>query len=153
MPSLEDSRRWFLERVRSYSHPTEREHFAAVLDDFIAWSEARAPHVSFVHDKQYEQKVVSFREHGGNYILWSAYPRLDGAKLEILPGAPDGIAADTRERAIRLLRKLSSEPISDETTLRVPFRALKSPDRRAKVKVLLDEIVTELSDASSQRTR
>jgi hypothetical protein len=107
--------------------------------------------VRFAADKNYDQKVISFRELGRNYILWSAYPRVgDGAKLEILPGAIEAIAPATRDYAIRTLQSLSREPISDKTTLRVPFRALKSQERRATVKAVLERLIAELAEETSE---
>jgi hypothetical protein len=145
MPSIEASRHAFLNRIRRYTHPSERPYFEAALDDFIDWSSSRAPEL--VHsDNEYDQDVVSFLVMPRAIVLWSAYPRIDGAKLEILPGSADTLSASMRHEAVRALRSISREPISESTTLRIPFASLKTEPRRRTVKGVLDCILAGLLD-------
>jgi hypothetical protein len=149
MPTLENSRQDFLSEVSSYVHSDEHARFARALDDFIAWSETRPEAVAFA-DHEYDQNVVSFRETANNYVLWSAYPKIDGgAKFEILPGAADALDPTVRENALSILRSLTREPLSDATTLRLPFAALKKQRSRDRVKELLVHLIADLKGGPS----
>jgi hypothetical protein len=140
MPTLEESRTGFLKGIRAYTRSSERPVFEAILDDFIAWSDARPERLAHA-ERHYKQHVVSFLDKKSHFIVWSAYPRADdGAKLEIFPGV-DTLGDEARSHAVEVLGGVCRDPISEEATLRVPFPALRSDGSRERVKALIDELL------------
>jgi hypothetical protein len=49
-------------------------------------------------------------------------------------------------QALKVLTEMSREPISEDTTPRVPCSALRNPVKRERVKRLLDELMCDLLD-------
>jgi hypothetical protein len=141
MPDLAQHRSAFLAQLsRMCSDPREVERLEAVLEHFLEWSAARASQLEH-HKKKYEQNVVSFARPDGT-VFWSAYPRDDGyAKFEILPRMRRALPAAALEDAVTVLNRISKEPVTHATTLRVPFLALKNSSSRNAVTELLDRLV------------
>ena len=143
MPTLDESREAFLVNMRTMSGASERPQFEEILDDFVGWSAARPTDMVY-HDKDSHQNVVSFRLAGSAQVIWTAYPkRSAGAKLTVLPGGngrlPDALLAEI----VAKLQGVTTEPVSANKKLDIPFRALKSPARRAVVKEVIDAILSE----------
>jgi hypothetical protein len=143
MPTLAESRDAFVRDVGRFT-PREKLQFTSILDDFITWSATKNELEHADHD--YKQGVVSFRITP-ELIFWSAYPKAEdnhGAKFEILPGSASRLSSDAREHALKVLKGLTDEPISMETTLRIRFAALRSNERRERVKSLLETLIIRL---------
>jgi hypothetical protein len=148
MPTLSESRETFRQAVHRWT-PHEVPQFTLILDDFIAWSSSQAALEHADHD--YDQGVVSFRESSGR-IFWSAYPKGEnkhGAKFEILPGSADRLTNEAREQTLAVLKELSNEPISMDTTLRIRFAAMRSTARRDRIKKLLETLMVQLATTTS----
>jgi hypothetical protein len=89
-----------------------------------------------------DQHTVAYGTVADGEVFWRAFPRNEpgGAKLEIMARSrklPDAV----RAHAVEVLQSLSSEPISNETALRIRFQALKSPAKRETVKALLEHLL------------
>lgn len=142
MPTIADHRAAFLTKMRRYVKGDDRERYEAVLDDLIQWS-ARQPGLEFF-DNNNEQGVISFRRKGAGPVFWAAYARAsDGAKLELLPRSGDAITAESREMAREVLQSFTREELENETTLRIPFQALKGPATRTRVKELMGKLLVK----------
>lgn len=146
MSTAAEHRVSFLKKVGSYVRQDEVNRFAVALDDFVAWSDATAGKVVF-SGRDYDQKTVSFEDVASGRVFWTAYPRVEsGAKLEILPGGAHCLSQEVRAHALDILRSISREPVGDDTTLRVPFTALKGAAARHKVKDLMNTLLVHLND-------
>jgi hypothetical protein len=145
VPTIDESRRAFLDRLKRYARGSEYAYFEVALDDFIRWSANQVPEL--VHfDKEYKQNVVSFQFVPREIVFWSAYPQeKGGAKLEIMPRSADTLSESVRRDALQTLRSISTEDISESTTLRISFTALKAERRRMIVKELLSRVLASLA--------
>jgi len=136
-----------LERTVQYA--PERDRLVAALNDLIAWSQD-GPSELVLNENEHEQSVVSFRHAPTGRVAWSAYPKDDGgAKLEVFARSREGLPAAVWTQALEEVRGLSREPLTDNSTLRIPFTALKSPATRARVKQLILRLAASLSENRS----
>ncbi|MEP7343742.1 MAG: hypothetical protein ABI877_00685 [Gemmatimonadaceae bacterium] len=145
LPNLLQSREAFIAHVKRYvSNVAERKRLTEVLDHFIDWSFKHPAELSH-YDGDHDSHVVSFKRQGDGAVLWSAHPRRDdGAKLEILPGGHSSLSAERLQDALTVIHSVTTrEPVVEETTLRIPFVALKSEMRRDHVTALLERILSD----------
>ena len=134
MPSVEEHRTAFLTRMRRYVKGDDRQRYEALLDELISWS-AKQPNLEFIDNGTAD--TVGFRRPSGP-VFWSATARpADGPRLELLPRSGDALPAEARSMAREILQSFTREELDNETTLRIPFQALKGPATRAKVKELM----------------
>lgn len=147
MPTLSESREAFLVNMRKLSGVSERPQFQEILDDFIGWSSARPDDLAY-HDKDHRQNLVSFRLADSAQVIWTAYPKQNaGAKLSVLPGGNGRLPDELLLEIVAKLQGVTTEPVRADKKLDIPFRALKSPARRAVVKEVIDTILTEARPA------
>lgn len=153
LPNLLQYRESFITQVKRYvSNADERRRFTEILDHFIDWSFKRSAEIDHF-DGNYDQHVVSFKHRATGVVFWSAYPRRgDGAKLEILPGGHGSLSVDRLQDALSVIGAISKEPVSDATTLRIPFSALKSELRREYVTALLERMLVDLAMSRERAT-
>jgi hypothetical protein len=128
---------------------SERDRMIKVMQDFVNWS-ASLPKVFTLNDKEPDPTVVSFKHSESGLVAWSATPKRNaGAKLEIFAKSrkafPEGMWDAVHGKA----EGISSEPMDANGSLRIPFAALKSPERRQKAKDLILELVSGLAKKAS----
>ena len=147
MSKLTESREAFLANMSKLSGVTERPQFKEILDDFIGWSAARPEELAY-DDKEHRQHLVSFRLAGSAQVIWTAYPKMNaGAKLSVLPGGNGRLSEELLAEIVAKLQGVTTEPVRADKKLDIPFRALKSPARRAVVKEVIDTILLEVRPA------
>jgi hypothetical protein len=146
MSDLEARKASFKEAMGSFiTLDTERDRMVKVMQDFVNWS-ASLPKVFSLNEDEVNPSVVSFRHSESGLVAWSVYPKRDGgARLEIFAKSrnafPDGMWDAVRGKA----KGISSEPMEANGSLRIPFAALKTPDRRQRAKELILELVDGLA--------
>lgn len=147
MATLSESREAFLANMCKLSGASERPQFQAILDDFIGWSAARPDDLAY-HDKDHRPHLVSFRFADSSQLIWTAYPKMNaGAKLSVLPGGNGRLTDELLAEIVAKLQGVTTEPVRADKKLDIPFRALKSPARRAVVKEVIDTILSEARPA------
>jgi hypothetical protein len=142
---LENRKASFKEAVSAFIKlDSERDRMIKVMQDFVTWS-ASLPKVFSLNESEPDPAVVSFKHSASGRVAWSAYPkRSAGAKLEIFAKSRNAFPAEKWEAAHGKAEGLSSEPLEANGSLRIPFAALKNPERRQKAKELILELVAEL---------
>lgn len=146
MLTLDDRIARFVEALKErVPLESERDRFKQVLSHLVEWSTAH-PDLFALNQNEHDQSVVSFRHAASGRVAWSAYPkRHSGAKLEIFSRARDAFSPGTWEAALETVKSLSKEPLDDDSTLRIPFTALKNTKTRDKAKELIRELIADLS--------
>lgn len=122
------------------AHDGERERFAHVIDDFIGWSLKHPAEVE--HAVDYEQNVVAFKRTRDGAVLWSASPkRIDGAKLELLPGKGSSLGDEIRQDVLSVMQPLAEDPEVVKPKFMASFLKLKRSETRQQVMGLLDRLI------------
>jgi RNA polymerase alpha subunit len=134
---LDSSREAFLASVERYAPGEKLRDLSKVLDDIVAWSEARWPELSRAAPG--DQATVSYTLGESGPVLWAAYPRVgDGAKVVVLSGLTNVIAPEARAALVALLEAVApGVEISATGKLQLPLAALGSERATELFKLLL----------------
>jgi hypothetical protein len=143
MKTLRQARTGFILDMRRKTSEADAPTFEVILDDLIAWSQAR-PFVLQHSKKAYRQEVVAFERIHGRLMIWSAYPRSNGnSDVELLSDSRGKLPESLRQEVLRELEMLTPDPVDESGELRLRFSSLESPETRARLKQILSRVVDE----------
>lgn len=143
MKTLRQARTGFIADMRRKTSEADAPKFELILDDLIAWSQAR-PFALQHSKKAYGQEVVAFERTHDQLMVWSAYPRSNGnSDVELLSDSSGRLQESLRQEVLRELEMLTPDPVEEGGELRLRFSSLEAPETRARLKRILSRVVDE----------
>lgn len=146
---LATAREAFVAAIRRDTPGSDLPRLVAVLDELIAWSEARKESLSF-REEEGRADVFSYQRAGSKVVFWSAQvTRGRGTTLELYPPAGRGLSPEERETVMEMLNAHSREVLVEGDRLRIGFSALKNAAARSAVLELMDELLASSGKAAT----